>query len=121
MNVGASSAFAETVKVEGGLLRGAVEDGNDYSTPAKQSAEPQLLDLKRIVLEDEQMLRQLIGKNIDLKTDLKSSVGLVRADAGYIHQVLLNLTVNARDAMPDGGRLLITLSNSDIGETLHHG
>jgi PAS domain S-box-containing protein len=83
----------------------------------KQSADPQLLDLKRIVLEDEEMLRRLIGKNIELKTELKSSVGLVRADAGYMHQVLLNLTVNARDAMPNGGRLLITLSNSDIGET----
>jgi PAS domain S-box-containing protein len=83
----------------------------------KQSVEPQLLDLKRIVQEDEQMLRRLIGKNIELKTDLESSVGLVRADAGYLHQVLLNLTVNARDAMPNGGRLLITLSNSDVGET----
>jgi PAS domain S-box-containing protein len=83
----------------------------------KQSAEPQLLDLKRIVLEDEQVLRRLIGKNIELRTELESSVGLVRADAGYIHQVLLNLTVNARDAMPNGGLLLITLSNVDIGGT----
>jgi signal transduction histidine kinase len=82
----------------------------------KQSTEPQLLDLQRIVVEDEQMLRRLIGKNIELKTELES-VGFVRADAGYVHQVLLNLTVNARDAMPNGGRLLITLSNSDIGET----
>jgi PAS domain S-box-containing protein len=83
----------------------------------KQSAEPQLLDLRHIVLEDEEMLRRLIGTNIELKTELESSVGLVRADPGYVHQVLLNLTVNARDAMPNGGRLLITLSNSDVGET----
>jgi signal transduction histidine kinase len=83
----------------------------------KQMSEPQQLDLKGIVLEDEQMLRRVIGENIELKTDLAPSVGPVRAEAGYIHQVLLNLTVNARDAMPKGGRLLITLSNSDIGET----
>jgi signal transduction histidine kinase len=74
------------------------------------------LDLKPIVVEDERMLRRLIGKNIELTTELESSLGLVRADAGCMHQVLLNLAVNARDAMPKGGRLIIALSNADIGE-----
>jgi two-component system cell cycle sensor histidine kinase/response regulator CckA len=52
---------------------------------------------------------------------LERSLGLVRANAGCMHQVLLNLAVNARDAMPNGGRLLIRLSNVDIGETARLG
>jgi len=83
----------------------------------KQSAEEQLLNLNPIVEEDEQMLKRLIGKNIELRTELEPSLGCVRANASGLHQVLLNLAVNARDAMPKGGRLLITLSNVDIGET----
>jgi PAS domain S-box-containing protein len=83
----------------------------------KQGIERQLLDLKPILAEDEQMLRRLIGNNVELATELERSLGLVRANAGCMHQVLLNLAVNARDAMPNGGRLLITLSNVDIGET----
>jgi PAS domain S-box-containing protein len=82
----------------------------------KQSAEEQVLHLNSIVAEDEQMLRRLIGKNIELRMKLGPSLGRVRANAGCMHQVLLNLAVNARDAMPKGGRLLITLSNVDIGE-----
>jgi signal transduction histidine kinase len=82
----------------------------------KPTVEMQVLDLNPIVQEDEHMLRQLIGKHIELKTELAPSTALVRANAGSIHQVLLNLAVNARDAMPNGGRLTITLSNLDIGE-----
>ena len=83
----------------------------------KQGIELQLLDLKRILREDEQMLRHLIGKNIELMTELEPSLWLVRANASCMHQVFMNLAVNARDAMPNGGRLLITLSNLNIGET----
>src|SRR5215467_4260452 len=77
----------------------------------------QLLNLNPIVAEDERMLRRLIGENIELITRLEPSIGLVCGDAGYVHQVLLNLAVNARDAMPNGGKLIIELSNVDIGET----
>ena len=83
----------------------------------KQGIEFQLLNLKPILIEHEQMLQHLIGKNIELMTELEPSLGLVRANAGCMHQVLMNLAVNARDAMPNGGTLLITLSNVDIGET----
>jgi signal transduction histidine kinase len=83
----------------------------------KQSIRLQPLDLHDIVAEDERMLRRLIGENIELTTDLEPSLGLVLADAGYMHQVLLNLAVNARDAMPNGGKLSIALLNVDIGET----
>jgi len=76
-----------------------------------------VLDLKPIVEADGKMLRRLLGSKIELKTELAPSVALVRANAGCMHQVLINLAVNARDAMPHGGRLTITLSQADIGET----
>jgi two-component system, cell cycle sensor histidine kinase and response regulator CckA len=83
----------------------------------KQSAELQVLDMNPIVAEEERMLRRLIGKKIELKTELAPSVALVRANGGCMHQVLLNLALNARDAMPNGGKLTMTVSNVDIGET----
>jgi PAS domain S-box-containing protein len=98
--------------------KGAALTNQLLAFSCKQDIERQLLDLKPILMEDEQMLQRLIGKNIELTTELEPSLGLVRANAGCMHQVLLNLAVNARDAMPNGGRLLITLSNVDIGEIL---
>jgi signal transduction histidine kinase len=82
----------------------------------KTSTDLQLLDLNSIVADDEVMLRHLIGKKIELVINLEPSLGQVRANAGCMHQVLVNLSVNARDAMPNGGRLIITLSNVEIGE-----
>lgn len=63
------------------------------------------------------MLSRVIGDNIELVTELNPSLGLVRGDTGYMHQVLLNLAANSRDAMPKGGKLIISLSNVDIKET----
>jgi signal transduction histidine kinase len=83
----------------------------------KQSAQMQLLNLNPMVAEDERMLRRLIGEKIELIIKLEPSLGLVCADVGSMHQVLLNLALNARDAMPNGGKLIIELSNVDVGET----
>jgi signal transduction histidine kinase len=83
----------------------------------KQSVRLEPLDLSTIITEDEGMLRCLIGENIELLTNLEPSLGLVLADAGFMHQILLNLAVNARDAMPNGGKLSVALLNVDIGET----
>jgi len=63
------------------------------------------------------MLRQLMGKKIDLVIKLEPCLGQIRANSGYMHQALVNLAVNARDAMPNGGRLVITLSNVEVGKT----
>jgi signal transduction histidine kinase len=70
--------------------------------------QPRAVDVNAVVRDVESMLRRLIGEDVELVTDLDPALGPVRADPGHIEQVLVNLAVNARDAMPDGGRLEIT-------------
>nr|WP_205650588.1 ATP-binding protein [Actinoplanes solisilvae] len=73
--------------------------------------QPRALDLNEIVVDVENLLRRTIGDDIDLSTDLAPELWLVLADAGQIEQVLVNLAVNARDAMGDGGTLSIDTAN----------
>jgi two-component system cell cycle sensor histidine kinase/response regulator CckA len=82
----------------------------------QQVLEPKVLDLNAVVLDLEKMLRRLIGEDIDFKTELSSPLGRIKADQGQIEQVIMNLVVNARDAMPRGGRLTIETSNADLDE-----
>jgi two-component system cell cycle sensor histidine kinase/response regulator CckA len=76
----------------------------------------ELLNLNQIVADSERMLRRLIVETITLKLDLAPDVRAIRADAGQVEQILMNLVVNARDAMPEGGRLTIATANVHLDE-----
>jgi two-component system cell cycle sensor histidine kinase/response regulator CckA len=78
----------------------------------KQLLELKVVDLNIIVEDMERLLRPLIGENIELHTQLAPDLGRTRADAGQIEQVLMNLVVNSKDAMPNGGKLIIQSNNA---------
>jgi two-component system, cell cycle sensor histidine kinase and response regulator CckA len=77
----------------------------------KQHLQPQLLNLNLVIANLEKILSRLIGEDVELVTRLEPNLGLVKADPGQLEQVLLNLAVNARDAMPQGGKLIFETTN----------
>jgi two-component system cell cycle sensor histidine kinase/response regulator CckA len=86
----------------------------------RQMLAPKVLNVHGVVADMEKILRRLIGEDIELQTFSAPDLWLVKADRSQIEQVIMNLAVNARDAMPRGGRLTIETANVDIdGSTLH--
>ena len=83
----------------------------------RQVLQPQVLDLNAVVANLGKMLERLIGEDIVLVTTLAPDIGFVKADPGQIEQIIMNLAVNSRDAMPDGGRLTIETFNADLDES----
>jgi two-component system, cell cycle sensor histidine kinase and response regulator CckA len=87
----------------------------------QQVLEPKVLDLKASVAGTEKLLQRLIGEDIQLTSSLAPDLGVVKADPGQLEQVIMNLAVNARDAMPTGGRLTIEAANVDMDEAYARG
>ncbi|HSA92697.1 MAG TPA: PAS domain S-box protein [Terriglobales bacterium] len=86
----------------------------------QQVLEPKVLDLNTVVGSIEQLLRRLLGEDIALYAHLTSDLGHVRADPGQIEQVVMNLAVNSRDAMPRGGKLVIETANVELDSAYAH-
>jgi PAS domain S-box-containing protein len=103
---GVSGAAASAAELTGQLL----------AFSRRQIIEPRIVNLNDLVGSLRKMLARLIGENIGLETKLTSDLGAVKVDPGQFDQVIVNLAVNARDAMPKGGRLLIETSNREIDE-----
>jgi len=82
----------------------------------RQTLRVEPLDLNELVRSMENMLRRLIGEDVIFEVALGEKIGVVRADRGQLEQVLMNLAVNARDAMPQGGRLIIETANVDLSK-----
>jgi PAS domain S-box-containing protein len=80
----------------------------------QQVLEPVVLNLNTLVADMQKMLPRLIGEDIDLNLVFEPTLGQVKADPGQLEQVVMNLAVNARDAMPDGGKLTIRTANAEI-------
>jgi two-component system, cell cycle sensor histidine kinase and response regulator CckA len=83
----------------------------------KQILQPEILDLNEIIAQMSSMLRRLIGEDIDLATETSADLGMIHADPAKIQQVILNLAVNARDAMPQGGKLTIEAANVELDKS----
>ena len=106
--------YAEEIRLASARAAGLTRQLLIFSR--KEAVVPIDLDLNDIVKDMDQMLRRLIDANIEMTIVADGQIGSIRADPGYLGQVLMNLSVNARDAMPRGGKLTITTSNVTLDE-----
>lgn len=83
----------------------------------RQIMKPRVMNVNTVIAQTEKMLRRLIGEDIEVKFGLDADTGNIKADPGHVEQAIVNLAVNARDAMPLGGRLTIETANAHLDET----
>jgi signal transduction histidine kinase len=104
----------EVAEIHEAALRAASLTKQLLAFSRRQVLEPHVIDLNEVVGGVERMLRRLIGENIELALRPAAALGSVRADPGQIEQVVMNLVLNARDAMRAGGRITIETANADL-------
>ena len=104
-------AFADIMQIKQNANRGASLVRHLLAFSRQQTLQPKVLDITDVLAELSHLLRRLIGAKIQLKMVHGRELGLVRVDQGQLEQVIINLAVNARDAMPNGGTLTIRTSN----------
>ena len=107
-------SFADVMQIKQNANRAANLVRQLLAFSRQQTLQPRILDITDILAELSHLLRRLIGENIELKMVHGRDLGKIRADQGQLEQVIINLAVNARDAMPEGGQLTITTGNVDV-------
>ncbi len=105
---------AHAVEIQKAAERGAALTQRLLAFSRRQAIEPKVLDLNRIVADLREMLTRTIGRKIEVSISAGRAIWSVRADPGQMEQVILNLALNARDAMPDGGTLAIATANTTL-------
>ncbi len=98
--------------------RAAALTGQLLSFSRRQVVEPRVLDLNQVVRDMETLLRRLIGEDVTLATDLETGLDPIRMDQSQMEQVIVNLAVNARDAMPHGGTLTLRTRNARLAQAV---
>ena len=109
-----SEAHADIERIENASGRAAALVRQLLAFSRKQVLQPKILDLNKIVLNLDSLLRRLMDERIEMVTRVKEDLGKVKADPAQVEQVIMNLVVNARDAMPEGGRLVVETCNTDL-------
>lgn len=104
----------KVAEIQAAGRRAADLTGQLLAFSRKQILQPQTLELNKVVSNISQMLRRVLGEDVHVTLHLDAALGQIRADPAQLEQVLVNLSVNARDAMPDGGKLLIETHNAEI-------
>jgi len=107
---------ADIVEIQNAGQRAAALTRQLLAFSRKQLLEPEVLSINKVVTGIEIMLRRLLGEDIDIEVHRADELGSVLADPGQIEQVIMNLAVNARDAMPQGGKLTIETINAELDE-----
>jgi PAS domain S-box-containing protein len=107
---------AEVKQIEDAAQRAAALTRQLLAFSRRQVLKPKVLDLNSVVTGMDRMLRRVIGEDIELVTKTAADLGQVQADPGQVEQVIMNLAVNARDAMPEGGKLIFETRNVELDD-----